>query len=180
MKNLILIFFFLLCSCNSNEKKKENGRSKFYRQATSNFSTSSYFIVLDVINNNDTFPIVIQNGDLYYRLIQSRIVKNEEDFQNKMLEILENNSYLNLNSKKMPFLNDYRATKNDSIDSSALTNSGQLSKLFFTDKVLIRGKFSFSKKKSIIYYLFKSEILCHEDCVTGDILVNDSLFIQKQ
>ena len=165
---------FQSISCNHAKKDL----IKELQSILSNFSTSSFFIPVDVTIENETFPIVITNNSFYNILLQSGIVKNQEEYTDKIINnILKKESIL-CKIKYIEILKEYSVLKNDTLKIFLTKYKNDFLNKYFINNRLKTNEVSFIQEKAIIYYLFNSRIYCRRDCVSGSIfIVPDSLFV---
>lgn len=144
----------------------------------SNFSTSSIFIAVDVTCKKETFPIVITNNTFYNILLQSGIVKNQEEYTEKVMDNILKRKMLIVNDTDEEILKGYLVIKNDSLNNSIGKNKKDFINKYFSGNKLRTREISFLEEKNIIYCLFISRTYCRRDCVSGDIFLVTNL--QKQ
>lgn len=165
------LFLFLLNSCYFQDRK--------YIQdiwnLTSNFSTSSYFIVINVKCNNRLFPIVIENNTLFDMFYETRLVNNHEEYISKVTDCIISQEPVYFNKKYEEILNSYSVTKEMDLVKLIKKDKKGFIEEFFNNSRLRREKISFLEQKAIIYALFKEKTYCRRDDVSGDFLITKAI-----
>lgn len=164
-----LFLFICLFSCDFNEDKKLGEELK---NLTSNFSTSSYFIVIDVKYKDEIFPIVIENYTLYDMMFETRKIDTRDEYISEITKCIMNKDTVIFNSTKdKEILESYKVYENDTLKSLLKRNKKKFINKFFINQRLNTENLSFIDEKTIIYYLFNKRIYCLKDCTSGDILL---------
>lgn len=168
---MILSVLRLLSSCNTRDKNSE-----FYHLTTSNFSTSSYFICIDVICKDSLYTVVIQNNDFFDILFTNFKISSQELYTKKVLFSLINNkpfivdtSTLNILKKGYIIEKDYKLDSIIGLDEDSLLNK------YFTNNIFNSKIHNFQEQKKVIFSLFKHQIPCLQQCVSGNICVKNKI-----
>jgi hypothetical protein len=115
-----LFLFICLFSCDFNEDKKLGEELK---NLTSNFSTSSYFIVIDVKYKDEIFPIVIENYTLYDMMFETRKIDTRDEYISEITKCIMNKDTVIFNSTKdKEILESYKVYENDTLKSLLKAN----------------------------------------------------------
>ena len=170
----ILLTVIWSFSCSS-----KNEISPELQTALKNFSTSSYQIVVDISCRKETFSIVIDNGTFFNILLQRGLVKDQEDYSSKIIEILKKNKKIFLENKDWEMIKSYSVPKDNSLEYQLKNDSLSFVNKYFENHMFRSKAFSFSEEKAVIYYLFKKGIYCKRDCITGYTFLSSPIMANK-
>lgn len=169
MRKNILIFtlFLLFSSFYLNDNK-----IKFCNIVLQDFERHSYFLKIKISDKNGCVNGIIENYNLYYFLSESTSL-TRDDYTNKMLDILLNDSIVDIPKRELKNNNGFfPIIPNTLIDSiykmgkETFINNYFSKTNYFPYKVL-NNNISFEERNYIISKLFDLQVLCKTECETG-------------
>jgi hypothetical protein len=157
----------MVVSCHNYDKNAINE----LQLVLGDFSTSSFFIAIDVKCGNEVFPIIINNDSFYNIMLQKRLVYNQEDYTKKITKKIIKKESILFDKKDETILKNYSILENDTLNISLKENKDDIIKKYFSNNLLKTKEISYTQEKAIILSLFNNRIYCKKDCVSGSIFI---------
>jgi|GEM_PF-2458627 len=180
--NLNKIFCFLFFGIGisfSYCQKIEAPLRKYVKTITSDFSTGSYYVCIKIEIKNNFDTIVITNNELYHLFRKN--TNCTFSYKSKVKRILLKNKSIKLRDKFNENISEYIFNNDTSVNMWAEKGKDEFIDHYFTEGYQ-KTDLSDSERKSIIYQLFKWQILVSNNCESGEIVVDEYLnkFIEEQ
>jgi hypothetical protein len=142
---------------------------RFASYVLNDFDRYSAFLAVDVISDEYSGPVIIQNGDLYYFLNQTSGF-NKAKYKASMTKLLLTKAKLRIGKTPLSKWGFLKVSKSDGVLGAGKNGAGSFVSHYFTNGVLNDG-IADEDRNAIISTLFEWRIPSRIDDLTGYLVI---------
>jgi hypothetical protein len=146
----------------------QQNNDTFLNKILSDYSRNSFYISVEAINQNKSFPVIINNEDLFSYFNKTKGL-NKEQYTKYIKSAINDNKTISLTSSNISKYGFIKIKPRSEIDKEAKNGVTVILNKYFKNKVLVDG-ISASDRSYLIYLLFKWEIATKVDEESGYLI----------
>jgi hypothetical protein len=137
-----------------------------YKESVRDYEPYSYFVSVAVTSGDDTIKIVVENVDLYTRLITNEESLSENKYEKDLYKAIVNGTPLKIDDISFAELKPYELIKDEEISKLYEKGLQTLINAFFINDVQYKA-LTVRTKSYLINCLYANKILVKTDCESG-------------
>lgn len=165
MRYFIVTFILLL----SMQGCSQNSASDFVDKVTSDFSRSSYFIIIRIKFPDGVTESLIENDDLYYFFHKTEGY-DEARYKEEISNLIKTDHELNVSETDFSKFGFIKLARLSKLDEEAKMGKDFIVNKYFKNRVIVNGV-TFNERNALIKLLFDWNIASKIDDETGYLII---------